>query len=269
MNKKLIIANWKCNPTTEKEAITLFQGIGRIKKIKNAEIVICPPFIYLKSFPFLPRLRRTGKFSAKGRFASGGQALSFKLGAQNCFYEEKGAFTGEISAKMLKDAGVKYVIIGHSERRRFFSETEESINKKIKAVLNAGMSPILCVGETGEQKEKSQTFKILESQIIGALSAIPAQKAKNIVIAYEPVWAIGTGRACSVDDTLTVILFIRNVISKKFGRSISKNISILYGGSANSKNAGDFFKEKKINGLLVGGASLDAKEFSLIAKIAG
>ena len=243
--KPLIIANWKMNPTSQKEAETLFEAIKKgVKSVKNTEVVICPPFIYLTVLSGLA------------------------LGAQDVFYKEKGAFTGEVSVSMLKDLGVEYMIVGHSERRKYFNETNEIINKKIKESLVSKLKVILCVGETEDQKEtKSQ---VLESQITKALEGVSNVNGQlsNVAIAYEPVWAIGTGNNCSVDEAQKSILFIRKIIANLYKREIADHLRILYGGSVKAENSGAYIKEGNANGLLVGGASLIAKEFIAIVKSA-
>ena len=226
--KKLIIANWKMNPTSKKEALRMFTSL---KGLNN--VIICPPFPYLSL--------------AKG----------IKLGAQDCFYEEKGSFTAQVSPLMLKDLQVKYVLIGHSERR-ILGETDEVINKKIKAVLKVGLTPVLCVGETKDQRDKNQAFNVLEKQVEQGLKGIPKTKINKIIIAYEPVWAIGTNKPCSPDESLTVSLFLRKIISR--------TIVFLYGGSVNASNYKNYLSSDWINGLLIGGASLDMKEFKQIIK---
>ena len=248
--KLLIIANWKCNPTTLTEAGRLFSLVKRgIKRVKNTEVVICPPFVCLS----ILGTRSSGKLS---------------LGSQDCFWEEKGAFTGEISPLMLKDLGCQYVILGHSERRRYFNETDEIINKKIKAVLKVKLKPILCIGETREEKEKEETPQVLKSQIEKGLSKITKKEIKNIAIAYEPIWAIGTGKPCDIEETQKMALLIRKIIAKLYNQKIAKNLRILYGGSVDSKNAKNYLKEAGLDGLLVGGASLNPQEFVKIVKIA-
>ena len=240
--KPLIVANWKCNPTTLKEAKQLFNSLKRgLRNIKKADIVICPPFVYLQGF----KIRDS----------------RFNLGAQDCFWEEKGAFTGEISVKMLKDLKIKYVIIGHSERRQIFQETNEMIAKKLKKTLDFGLRPILCIGESQAQREKGETFKILEKQIRKGLEGISKSKIEKVVIAYEPIWAIGSGNPCLPEDATTAALFIRKLIFQLFGKKNSARVPILYGGSVNSKNAEQYLQEEEINGLLIGGASLKPKEF--------
>ena len=224
--KPLIVANWKMNPQTLKGAKLLFNSIEKeTRKVTNVEIVVCPPFIYLSNF-----------FYGRGK-------TMIKIGAQDCFWEEKGAFTGEISAKMLKDLGCKYVIVGHSERRRYFKETDEMINKKIKAVLKIGLRPILCIEKI--------------SQIKNGIKGVSKKELRNLIFAYEPVWAIGTGKACGIPKAKKVNLSIRKILKENV---------LLYGGSINSQNARDFIKKAKFQGLLVGGASLAPKEFIQIVK---
>ena len=215
--KPLIVANWKCNPTTLEGAKLLFNSVKRgIQNIRNLEVVICPPFPYLSII--------------------NNQLSIIKLGAQDCFWEERGAYTGEISPKMLKDLGVEYVIIGHSERRKYQQEKDLMIYKKIEAALKRGLKPILCIDKI------SQLKKDLE----------------DVIIAYEPLFAIGTGKPCSIDKAKKM----RIAIKKK----LNKNILILYGGSINSQNARDYVKKAGFQGLLVGGASLNAQEFIKIVK---
>jgi triosephosphate isomerase len=239
--KPLIVANWKCNPTTLKEAKQLFNSVVRgIKGITKVETVICPPFVYL---PIL---------------ISQDPSSAISFGGQSCFWEEKGAFTGEISPAMLKNLGCEYVIIGHSERRRYLNETDEMINKKIKAALSVNLKVILCVGETLEEKNSGETEKVIESQIKNGLEKIIGEGTLSIpILAYEPIWAIGTGKACGVSEAGSVNSFIRKIIKDAF---------VLYGGSVNSQNARDYVKIAGFQGLLVGGASLDPEEFVKLVK---
>ncbi|MBU3934512.1 triose-phosphate isomerase [Patescibacteria group bacterium] len=247
--KPLIVANWKCNPITKKEAGRIFNSIKTgTKNIKGVEIVVCPPFVYLPL-----------ALSSKGKFV---------LGAQNCFWEEKGAFTGEVSALMLKSMGIDYVIVGHSERRKYFKETDEEINGKIKKALSAGLKIILCVGETGQERDSGKKTNVIKNQMARGLERIAKTEMKNISIAYEPVWAIGTGNNCSVEETMTSVLFIRQTLSNIYGRGIADKTRILYGGSVKGDNSGPYIKEALANGLLVGGASLKGDEFAKIAKSA-
>ncbi len=249
MAKSLIIANWKCNPTSLAEAKKLFNLVKRgVKSVRNVEVVICPPFVYVAGIK--------------------NKELKIKIGTQNIFWEEKGAYTGEISPLMLKDLGVDYVIIGHSERRIYFGETDEMINKKVKAAIKAKIIPILCVGETQKQKDGEETGRILKKQIEAGLKGISKLKIQNskFSIAYEPIWAIGTGKNCSINEAMSSVLFIRKVISRFYNRTLADNLRILYGGSVTKENASDYIKEAGTDGLLVGGASLKAEEFVKIIK---
>lgn len=232
--KNLIAANWKMNPNSLEEAKNIFDGIKTGVKGLNSEVVICPPSIYL---PLLKGLT---------------------LGAQNIYFEDKGAFTGEISVGMLKDLGAEYVIIGHSERRKYFGETDELINKKIKKALEVGLKVIFCVGETAEEKEQGKTQEVLKRQVQEGLKDVV--DIDNVNVAYEPVWAIGTGNNCGVEETKESIDFIRKFVKPE--------TRILYGGSVKSENSGDYIKQAGANGLLVGGASLKADEFIKIIKSA-
>lgn len=226
--KNLIAANWKMNPNLQKEAEDIFDGIKKGLRSAQAEVVVCPPFIFL------------------GVLKNG-----IALGGQDCFYEEKGAYTGEISSLMLKDLGVEYVIIGHSERRKYFAETDEIINKKIKKALDSGLKIIFCVGETAEEREQGKKNEVLQRQVQGGLKDVV--EIKDVNVAYEPVWAIGTGNNCSVEETKESIDFIRKFVKQE--------TRILYGGSVKPENSGDYIKKAGANGLLVGGASLNPEEF--------
>lgn len=246
----LIVANWKMNPQKIDEARKILKGIKEgIGDIKGVEIIICPPFVYLPYWV---------EFFKKDE-------KKIKLGAQDCFWQEKGAFTGEVSPKMLKDLGVEYVILGHSERRKYFGETDEMINKKLKAAISAKLKPILCVGETERELgirnyELGEVKNVLRNQLKMALKNIPNslfQIPNSLIIAYEPVWAIGTGNPCPPEEAKKVLLFLRKILKKN---------QILYGGSVNSENAIYYIKEANFDGLLVGGASLKAKEFIKIVK---
>jgi triosephosphate isomerase len=258
--KQLIIANWKMNPQTLAEAKRLFDSIKRgLKNIKNVEVVICPPFVYLARLqPSTPNLR---------------------LGAQNCFWEDynppttlplkrapKGAFTGEISPLMLKNLGCQYVILGHSERERYLGETDEMTNKKIKAAISAKLNPILCIGEIEKEKKRGEIPLVLKHQLEKTLINLSPNQLINLIIAYEPVWAIGTGKPCYPQDAGKRISIIRKIISNLYNLSFSQKIKIIYGGSVNSKIAQDYVKKANFQGLLVGGASLKTQEFIEIAK---
>jgi triosephosphate isomerase len=241
----LIAGNWKMNKTIE-EAINLVKTMQPgLDKIHGVEKVVCPPFVSL--------------MAARGIL----KGSTVKLGAQNVFYEEKGAFTGEISPLML--AGLcDYVIIGHSERRHYFGETNEMIDKKLKAAIKNGLKPIFCVGETLEENEAGQTKEVLGSQLMA--SADRLLFLSGCVIAYEPVWAIGTGKSASGEGASKTIGFIRQFISHLHGRGIANTVRILYGGSVTAANIAEFMKKSDIDGALVGGASLKADDFVSIVK---
>lgn len=236
---KIIVANWKMNPQSVTEARSLF---GALKKnsSKKTEVIVCPPFLFLSAFP---------------------KIANIKLGSQNCFWENSGAYTGEISPLMLKNAGCEYVILGHSERRRHLSETDDVINKKVKAALAAGLKVIFCAGEQERVGEFDLEAEIVGGQLEGGLDGVKKTQMRNVVIAYEPVWAIGTGISDTPNQTLQAAIFIRKKIGEMFGRNIGNSQKVLYGGSVNSKNAKPFLQEEGIDGVLVGGASLNASEF--------
>jgi len=257
MNKFLIVANWKMNPQTLKEAENLLNSVKQeVQSIKNIEVVFCPPFVYL--FPLRGISRRETGF--------------MKLGAQNCFYEQNGAYTGEVSSVMLKELGCEYVIIGHSERKKYFGETNEIINKKVRGALLADLKVILCIGEDTRDSFDSKGRWINEldpkvkEQLVAALKDIKKSKLSDIIVTYEPVWAIGTGNPATPDDILSAKIFIRKILSDLYTRKEADKVRVLYGGSTNKKNAADFIREGQADGLLVGGASLDAGEFVAIIK---
>ena len=244
--KNLIVANWKLNPTTKKEAEDIFKKIKKGAG-KTAEVVVCPPFVYISDLAHL---------SSK--------ALS--VGGQNVYFEEKGAFTGEISPAMLKKLGVEYVIIGHSERRKYFGETDETINKKIKAAINVELEQIFCVGETDEERSQGRAEEVVENQIKKGLQDVT--DVAGMAVAYEPVWAIGTGKNCGIEDAKKMREFIQKIISGIYGADILDKVRILYGGSVKAENSQGYLKEAGYGGLLVGGASLNPEEFVKIIKSA-
>ncbi|OGZ78861.1 MAG: triose-phosphate isomerase [Candidatus Staskawiczbacteria bacterium RIFOXYD2_FULL_37_9] len=249
--KNLIAANWKMNPNSQKEAKEIFFAIvGPASGWDGVEVVICPPNIYL---PVLKNIAMSD--------------VALKLGAQNIYFEDKGAFTGEISVAMLTDLGVEYVIIGHSERRKYFGETDETVNKKIKMALASGLKIIFCVGETAGERDAGKKNEVLERQLKIGLLDIENLKLKieNLAIAYEPVWAIGTGNNCSVEETSASIKIIKEKLALS---EVEGQVRVLYGGSVKSENSGAYIKEAGVNGLLVGGASLNAEEFVKIVKSA-
>ena len=245
MRVPLIAGNWKMN-TTLSEATELVSRILReLDEIDNVDRVLCPPFISL---------------AAIGELIKGS---SIKLGAQNLYFEEKGAYTGEISSLMLADL-CEFVIIGHSERRQYFSETGEIVNKKVVAALKAGLKPILCVGEKLEENEAGRTDEVVTEQLKSSLAGI--NNINGLTIAYEPVWAIGTGKAATGEQANKTIGLIRRTISKLYGEKITQDLRILYGGSVTADNATEFMQQPEIDGALVGGASLKADQFLSIVK---
>ncbi len=243
---RLIAANWKMNKTISETEEYIKNFIPLVKDVNDREILLCPPFTSLQ---------------VAGELLKG---TNIRLGAQNCFYEKKGAFTGEISLDMIKETRASYVIVGHSERRHIFGENDELINKKVTAVLEAGLRPILCVGEKLEERNSGITFKVVETQLKIGLSGIE-EYIDRIDIAYEPVWAIGTGVPATPEDAKEVHSFIRETL-KRLNPNAEGTSRILYGGSVKPENAGEFMKYEEINGLLVGTASLDPDSFSKIVK---
>lgn len=251
MMKKLIIANWKMNPQSQKEAKKLFSGVLQASKGENkVEVVVCCPFVYLP---------------LALEFSCGRKKIQVRWGAQDCFFEEKGAFTGEISPFQLRDLNVRYVLCGHSERRGL-GEDDEVVNQKLKAILAAGLCPILCVGERAEEREKRVAFRVLEKQVRVGLKGVAKNKIGKVVIAYEPVWAISPGGPCQPDDALTASLFVRKIISQIAGKKTAKGLKVLYGGSVDPQNIEDFIQGDWFQGALVGAASLDVREFAGIIK---
>ena len=246
--KPIIAGNWKLNKTL-KEAIELVTLLKRqIGDLQNVEVVVCPPYTALSEVSEIL------------------MESDIRLGAQDIYWEEKGAFTGEISASLLKDAGAQYVIIGHSERRQFFHETDETVNKKTKAALKSHLTPIVCVGETLSERESKKTFKVIETQLKGGFVNLSPEEMKQLVIAYEPVWAIGTGKVATPEQAQEIHAFIRKELSEAFGSEVAQNMRILYGGSVKPDNISSLMGEADIDGALVGGASLDANQFSEIVR---
>ena len=248
--KPNIAGNWKMNKTAA-EAVTLVDELkNAVADVAGCDIVVCPPFTSLKA--------------VADRIAGSPVAL----GAQSIHWEESGAFTGEISAAMLREIPVQYVIIGHSERRQYFGETNETVNARLKTALSAGFTPIVCVGETLEQREANETERVVGEQLgKGFADITPAQMVKTIV-AYEPVWAIGTGRTATPDQAQDVHHFIRNCLRERFGTDVADSVVIQYGGSVKPKNAADLLAQPDIDGALVGGASLKAQDFAKIVRAA-
>ena len=241
--KTIIAGNWKMNMTatdTKKFAEELKRLLPRTKW---CDVVVCVPAVNI------PAAMKAFK------------DLRVSVGAQNLFYEKSGAYTGEISADMLKDLGVKYVIIGHSERRQYFGETDFSVNKKVIAALEAGLHPIICVGETLDQRELGVTMELIALQLKSALAGVPAEKARKCVIAYEPVWAIGTGQTATAQQAAEVCTFIRTTIRHLYGARIARSVTVQYGGSMKPANAAELLAQPDIDGGLIGGAALDPKQF--------
>lgn len=245
MRRKVIAGNWKMNKLPN-EAIEFVNELSELVKNTENEVIICVPYTDL--FYVLMQA----------------QGTNIKIGAQNMHFEESGAYTGEVSGQMLKSIGVEYVIIGHSERRQYFAETDETVNKKIKAAFKNELKPIVCVGETLEQREKGITEDIIKSQTRLALNGLSGDQVKNTIIAYEPIWAIGTGKTATSEDANNSIKVIRKEIEEIYGADIAQEVIIQYGGSVKSKNAKELFETSDIDGGLVGGASLEAEEFSKI-----
>ena len=242
MRRKVIAGNWKMNMLPD-ETIKFIDEIAPLVKDTENEVILCVPYTDL----FYALLTA--------------QNTNIKIGAQNMHWEEKGAFTGEVSGKMLKAIGVN---IGHSERRQYFAETDESVNKKIKAAFENNLNPIVCVGETLEQREEGKTEEIITNQTRLALEGLTNEQVKNTIIAYEPIWAIGTGKTATSEDANNSIKAIRKEIEKNYGKEVAEEVIIQYGGSVKSQNAKELFTTSDIDGGLVGGASLKVEEFSKI-----
>jgi len=243
MRTKIIAGNWKMNKTRE-EAIDFSKKIKKnYRDDSNMKIIISPPFTSLEIvFETLKDTR-------------------IKVAAQNMFYEEEGAYTGEVSPKMIKDTGAQYVILGHSERRKYFYETDDTVNKKLKKALEFSLIPIVCIGENLDEREEGKAFKKIGKQIVSAMADIGKQQIKNVIIAYEPIWAIGTGKTASPEQAEEVHCFIREKIQKKYGNEVAEYAIILYGGSVKPHNAFSLMKKENIDGVLIGGASLDLESF--------
>ncbi len=245
MRRKVIAGNWKMNMLPN-EAMSYIEEFAPLVKDTQNEVILCVPYTDL----FYALLNVQG--------------TNIKIGAQNMHFEEKGAYTGEVSAQMLKSINVEYVIIGHSERRQYFNETDETVNKKIKAAFANGLKPIVCVGETLEQREAGTTIDIITTQTKLALEGLTDEQVAQTIIAYEPIWAIGTGKTATSEDAEESIKAIRNKIEEIYGQNVSERVIIQYGGSVKSTNAKELFQMPDIDGGLVGGASLKPDEFSKI-----
>ena len=250
--KKLMVGNWKMN-ATHLEAIQMVQKLSyrlEPRDFDRVEVVVAPPFTSLRSVQTVIEADR----------------LWIGLGAQDVFWEELGAFTGEISAPMLAKLSVQHVIVGHSERRQLFGETDEGVNKKVRAVSGAGMRPIICVGETLDQREEGEAERVVVGQVVAALTRIDVEVIATAAIAYEPIWAIGTGRNALPDDAGLMAETIRSTVADRVSSEAASGVRILYGGSVNAANIKDFMAKGEIDGALVGGASLDPDNFASIVR---
>jgi len=243
MRAKIIAGNWKCFKTLEEARILLVQIIGGVEKMATEEVVICPPFLYLEE-----AVRLTAN-------------SPILIGAQNLWKEDWGPYTGEISAPMLASCGVKFVIIGHSERRHYFQEGHELLQEKTKRALAWSLRPIFCLGERLEERETGNTFQVVSRQLMDSLGDLSRKEMHKVIIAYEPVWAIGTGKNATAEEAQEVHLFLRSLISKEWGDDIASEVLILYGGSVKPDNIDSLMAMPDIDGALVGGASLKAEEF--------
>jgi triosephosphate isomerase (TIM) len=252
MRKKIIAGNWKMNKTLLPSKELLLEVIDGLSNdvLDKAEVVVCPPFTSLAMAGELLKGKKIG------------------LGAQNIHQKDEGAYTGEISAPMIKSLNCEYVILGHSERRQYFGEPNHLINAKVKNALNNGIKPILCVGETLEERENNLHLKIVDEQVTLGLKEISVENMKNVIVAYEPVWAIGTGKTASPAQANDMHVAIREALENLFGKETADNTRILYGGSVNDKNSAELFAKPDIDGGLIGGASLKAENFIQIIKSA-
>lgn len=250
MRKKIVAGNWKMNNTFEEADDLLFELAESLKDLEfdNQEVIVCPPAIYLEMSTDV------------------GLENGFSVGAQNCSNQEKGAYTGEISAAMLKSLDVQYCLVGHSERRKYYHETHEELAQKVDQLLTHSISPIFCCGEALEERESEKHFDVVEAQISDSLFGFSKDEILNVIVAYEPVWAIGTGKTATSAQAQEMHAFIRGLLSKKYGQEVADEITILYGGSCNPKNAKELFSQADVDGGLIGGASLKAEDFLAIVK---
>ena len=245
MRKKVIAGNWKMNMLPD-ATIRFIDELTPLVKSTQSEVILCVPYTDL----FYALLTA--------------QNTNIKIGAQNMHWEESGAYTGEVSAQMLKSIGVEYVIIGHSERRQYFNETDETVNKKIKSAFNVGLKPIVCVGESLEERESGKAVEKVTNQVKLALEGLTENQVEDVIIAYEPIWAIGTGKTATSEDANNMIKQIRQEILKLYGQIVAERVIIQYGGSVKSSNSKELFSTSDIDGALVGGASLKSDEFAKI-----
>jgi triosephosphate isomerase len=248
MRKKIIAGNWKMFKTVL-EAVELVNGLKReLSDYSAVDVVVCPTFVNLSTIADML------------------VENNIKLGAQNLFWENEGAFTGEVSGPMLKAIGVEYVIIGHSERRQYFGETNETVNKRLKAALKCGLLPIVCVGENLAEREAGKTFDVVGNHVTGSLAGLSKEDMQKVVLAYEPVWAIGTGKTATSTQAQEVHKFIRETLAKMFDNPVADGVRIQYGGSVKPENTAELMHQPDIDGALVGGASLKVDSFTAIVK---
>jgi len=251
MRKPIIGGNWKMNRGIPSEAIAMLEKfIPLVKNINSVDIVVCPPFTVLSAVAKV--LENT----------------NIKLGAQNMYFEEKGAYTGEISPGFLKALGCEYIILGHSERRNIFNESDELVNQKLRKALEMDLKPIVAIGEHLEEREAGKTKEKIKQQMNGSFKGLSEENMLNTVIAYEPIWAIGTGKTATTDQAEEIHVFIRELLAEKYNTDIAEAVRIQYGGSMNPRNAEELLNKKNIDGGLVGGASLEADSFAAIIKAA-
>ena len=248
--KTIIAGNWKMNKTLSETKSFMEELKPLLGKPRWCEVVLCVPYV---NIPAAVRLVKDCRVS---------------IGAENCHFESHGAYTGEVSAEMLKEAGVKYVIIGHSERRQYYNETDFTVNKKVHAALNAGLYPIVCVGESLEQRELGVTMELIAYQVKCALANVPQDKIRHVIIAYEPLWAIGTGKTATAEQAGEVCQAIRAVVRKLYGAHVARAVTIQYGGSMNAKNAEELLAQPDVDGGLIGGAALKPADFVKIIEAA-
>ncbi|MDE5977211.1 MAG: triose-phosphate isomerase [Turicibacter sp.] len=242
MRKPIIVGNWKMNKTRDEALQFVYAVKNQVLSSDTVESVICAPFPYLRCL-----VKRQGS--------------ALRVGAQNMHFESSGAYTGEIAPEMLKTIGVSYVVLGHSERRELFKETDETVNKKVHAAFINGLIPIICVGESLNEREALKTNEVVETQTLAALKGLTAEQVRTVIIAYEPIWAIGTGRTATAKQANETIGYIRSVIKKAYGADVANSVRIQYGGSVNPLNIKEFMAQEHIDGALVGGASLDPTSF--------
>ena len=250
MRTPFVAGNWKLNKTPDEAEILARCVVAAVSDVKGVDVAICPPFTALE------------------RVSSVVCCTGVGLGAQNMYWEAEGAFTGEVSAPMLLTCGCEYVILGHSERRQFFGETDETVNRRLKAALSAGLKPIVCIGESFDERQTNVTEQVVETQMQGALDGISADDMRGITLAYEPVWAIGTGLTATPEQAEAVHAFLREVLTQLYQDDVAQGVRIQYGGSVKPDNAAELFEQDNIDGGLIGGASLEADDFAAIVKAA-